>query len=152
MLIIIWIQISDAIRASIYCQYSEILFDRAYAFPSIVYVNLSEEDEKLLAAYLKDPLGISLMTDMFNAPQLYVSDYLIAYFYLEYYNKFSLSVLLEGNNQIIVYHNDKIEKHFEAKNLLEIDGKYFVEDSDNPEAMEYYKKLKNEKNNKYDRN
>jgi hypothetical protein len=138
MLFTIWIQISSFLEDILFNPYSSIIMKRTYGFPTIVYVNFGVEEEKILQMYLENPRHMNCNHDLYYIPGIYG----IIFPYLEYFHEFKL---IPGKE---MYENINRERCFEAKNLLEIDGKYFVEDPDNPEAMEYYKKLKDEKEKK----
>ena len=137
MLIIIWVQISEIISNYNQSYFSHILIERAYG-TDIIYVNLTEKEENLLKLFIENPLKAVLSDNSYEFDSLGLMRHSIEYNCK--FKKMSGEVFGISN---IVYYNENISKLFELEKLEEIDGKYFVDAPENPEAMEYYKKLKN---------
>ena len=122
------------------CATDNLLVRRAYSFPEVVYINLTEWEEMFLEAYIKYPRYI---------PEAELKNFLIhvGYGYVHaieanrqfILNDNTINPTIDGS---IVYHNAYLDKVFEPSDLMQIDGKYFVDDEDNLQAMEYLKKLK----------
>ena len=117
-----------------------ILMEMAYRFPFTVYVNLTEKEYELLLNYIKSPYYISV-ADTIKIPNI---DGFSESHPLKYLRRFDFNnnAALPTVNNKQLYANWNINDCFGAIELWQIDGKYFVEDENNPLATEYYKKLK----------
>jgi hypothetical protein len=126
MIFHLWCKLSDFAQ----CEnigINELLFERTYCFPKIVYINLTEEEEESLLMYCKNiPLDDYDRTGLlFNVvlKKQYIAQDPSQYFY---YNE-------EGEKKpmpyLCYYTNDWVNEGFPDIALKKINGKYFVKEN-----------------------
>lgn len=121
-------------KLSTFAQFNNIginmlLFRRAYCFPKMVFINLTEKEEESLLMYckgirFKDGERVCLLRDV-AIKKLYYAQDPNQYFYYDE----------EGNNKpmtyLCFYENDWIHEGFPDTALIEKKGKYFVKIEEN---------------------
>lgn len=117
----------------------ELLWEEYYAVPDVIYVNLTEQEEKTLL------LGIENTCDTIWIQGIRRISY-------HHAKQFVCTPAEEISPELpnsIYYLNEnrfggKHTKYFEVSEIKTIGGRHFVEDPEDPEAMAYYEILKNE--------
>ena|ERR1700753_3677539 len=146
-----WIQVSDVIHNYRATCLDHVLIKRAYGYPDFLYANLTKAEEKIIQLYVtnheileKFGLDINFEYDEYGLP----------YHFIHFRREFILfneeGIKIEDfplNGQYAAewgpfYWNEKLGIGFKLNELEEINGKYFVHDANNTEAMAYYDELK----------
>lgn len=120
-------------------EYPEMLIERNYGYPKIVYVNLTEAEENLLALYAASPAKLPYTLDLhhqYTGPSPLFTEHGIKLF-----RRF------EKDDISLIYYNIHTSKGFKDTDLKEICEKWFVEDPYDPAANEYYLQLKTRQKN-----
>lgn len=106
----------------------EILIERAYGEPNILYVNLTENDEKLLETYILEPHNYEKLEKLGSAD--YIDVGILCYIPIYYYRRFvwiSGDVIGLPANQMI-YLNKLTLKYFEEVDIKRENGRIYVKD------------------------
>jgi hypothetical protein len=138
ILIINYITIDECIiHTHGHYEYPEIIAERCYGSPKILYVNLSEAEENLLALYAANPAKLPYTVDLYHQ---YIGEGInLTEHGIKFFRRFE-----KDDTQI--YYNKRTERAFEEKDLREVAGRWFVEDPMDLMANELYTKLKNQQN------
>ena len=126
----LWFRISSVTSRYAPCFWGEALIKKTYGAPKILYINVTEEEEKSFQLYIDDPLKTMETIDYDIVP-----DCFLPLLHVQFEREF----VLEGGTYVGQY----TKKEYLANLVQKIEDKYFAPDASNPESQEYYEETKN---------
>ena len=137
-----YLLIDETIREIYFAvEFVEIILEKNYGYPYVMYVNLTKSEEDLLDFFAACPTKLQKIIPDLKALQIDVDGGIIPGFATTNFIRFTRSFWREETPKGVIYHNLFTGRSFWEKDLYILGDRYFVEDSNEPEALEYYHKL-----------
>lgn len=122
-------------------EFVQILLEKNYGYPYVIYVNLTKAEENLLDLFAACPTKVKKIIPDLDKLLIEIEGFAVPGVATTNVIRFTRCFWREEKSEGILYNNLFTGRSFWEKDLHKLGDRYFVPDPNEPEAMEYYNQL-----------